>query len=105
MLKDIDFNPDWWQVAYNDQSEFVGLVVPQKFDDDCGAINYIGVSPDKRGKGYINDLLLEGSQLIFDANIPKIIADIDVENFPLDKSLNALGFEYERSLVVLKLNL
>jgi ribosomal protein S18 acetylase RimI-like enzyme len=105
MLKDIDFNPQWWQVAYDANHEFVGLVVPQKFDEDCGAINYIGVSPDKRGNGYINDLLLEGSNLIFDDNIQKIIADIDVENFPLEKSLNALGYEYKRSLVILKLNL
>lgn len=105
MLKEIDFNPEWWRIAYNAQHEFVGLVVPQKFDENCGAINYIGVSPEQRGKGFVNDLLLEGSLLLLNDGISQIIADVDVENFPVENALTRLGYEYERSLVILKIKL
>lgn len=28
LLKEIDFNQDWWKLAYDLNDEFVGLVVP-----------------------------------------------------------------------------
>ena len=104
MLKDMDFNKEWWRVAYNSSNEFVGLVVPQMFRADLGCINYIGVSPDQRGKGYIDDLLLEGSRILHKNKITKIIADIDEGNFPIEKSLLKLGYQYKRSLIVLELS-
>lgn len=105
LLKEIDFNETWWKVAYNEKGEFVGLVVPPKFGEDRGAINYIGVIPEKRGKGYVNDLLWEGSKILIDDGIKSLIADIDVQNYPLEKALNLLGYEYKRLLIVFKLDL
>lgn len=105
ILKEIDFNPYWWQVAYNDNNEFVGLVVPQKFDETSGAINYIGVVPEQRGKGYVDALLAHGTQRLLDEKLEEIIADIDIQNVPLEKALMRLGYAYERSMLVLKLKL
>lgn len=104
-LKDIDFNKSWWKLAYTHNNELIGLVIPQKFNDNVGAINYIGVIPERRGNGYVNDLLKEGIRILSENNIKKVIADIDVNNYPLEKALNKEGFKLNRSMLVLKLNL
>ncbi|KYH31772.1 acetyltransferase (GNAT) family protein [Clostridium tepidiprofundi DSM 19306] len=102
-LKDIDFNNDWWKLAYS-HDEFIGLVIPQRFNDTVGAINYIGVVPEKRGNGYVNDLLVEGVRILSENNIKKVIADIDEENYPLENALYKNGFKLDCSMLVLKLN-
>lgn len=105
LLKDIDFNKKWWKLAYTHNDELIGLVVPQKFDCDTGAINYIGVVPEKRGSGYVKDLLIEGIRVLNENNIKKIIGDIDVKNYPLEKALCNLNFKLDCKEVVLKLYL
>ncbi len=92
-------------MAYNSKGEFAGLIVPQKFSKDRGAINYIGVTPAQREKGYVNDLLWEGSRLMIEDGIQNLVADIDVQNHPLEKALELLGYQYKRSQVVLRLDL
>lgn len=105
LLKEIDFNETWWRIAYDEKGEFVGLVVSQKFSEDEGAINYIGVTPAQRGKGYVKDLLWEGSRIMIEDGIKNLIADIDVQNHPLEKALELLGYKDDCSEVVLTLNL
>jgi len=105
ILKEIDFNRDWWKLAYKDKTEFVGLIVPQKFNDDIGAINYIGVDPEKRGNAYGSELLREGTKTLFNNGIKQIIADIDISNFPMENILNKHGYEFDNSMVVLKMEL
>jgi hypothetical protein len=103
LLKDIDFNKSWWKLAYTHNNELIGLVIPQKFNEDVGAINYIGVVPKKRGNGYVNDLIVEGIRILNENNIKKIIADIDVKNYPLEKALNKEEFKLDCRMLVLKL--
>lgn len=105
LLKDIDFNKSWWKLAYTHNNELIGLVIPQKFNDDVGAINYIGVVPKKRGNGYVNDLIVEGIRILNENNIKKVIADIDVKNYPLEKSLTKEEFKLDCRMLVLKLRL
>lgn len=102
-LKDIDYNKSWWKLAYTQHNELIGLVIPQKFNDNVGAINYIGVVPQKRGEGYVKDLIIEATSILNENNIKKIIADIDVNNYPLDKALNKEGYKLDCSMLVLKL--
>ncbi|MBU5590169.1 hypothetical protein KQI89_00165 [Clostridium sp. MSJ-4] len=104
-LKDIDFNKKWWKLAYTGDNDLLGLVVPQRFNEDTGAINYIGVVPKRRGNGYINDLLIEGTRILSENNITKIIADIDVKNFPLEKALMDQGYKFDCEMLVMKLSL
>lgn len=102
LLKEIDFNRSWWRLAYDVEGRFVGLVVPQRFDEACGAINYIGVAPDQRGNGYVYDLLREASNVMLEAGLKTLIAEIDIQNQPLDDALRKLGFHEKQSLTVLK---
>ena len=99
-LKHINFIPSMWLLAYDDEKEFAGLLIFQKFTDELGAINYIGVSPDQRGKGYVYDLIAKGNELAKEYGIKKILADIDVRNFPLEKALTKAGYKKETSFLV-----
>lgn len=105
LIKGINFNENWWTVAYDSNNELIGLVVPQKFNSSMGAINYIGVVPQKRGHHFVDHLLLEGTTILKDTSVEEIIADIDVKNFPMEESLCRLGYKYENSVSVLKFNI
>lgn len=103
VIKGIDYNENWWTVAYDSKDELIGLVVPQKFNSYMGAINYIGVVPKKRGHHFVDQLLFEGTRILKDTTVEDIIADIDVKNLPMEESLCRLGYKYENSVSVLKL--
>jgi RimJ/RimL family protein N-acetyltransferase len=96
-LQDIDYTPLRWKLGYV-QDRLVGLVVPQAFDEKVGAINYIGVVPEERGKGYSLDLLSAGAESLFQVGINEVIADIDRDNLPLKKNLSIIGFNKQHCL-------
>lgn len=100
ILKEIDYNEDWWLLAYHEDDHLVGLVVPQKFSDTLGAINYIGVVVNERGNGYVNNLIKKATNFLIEQNVNKILADIDVSNYPLDKALNRNGYTFDGEMIV-----
>lgn len=100
-LKAIDYRPQWWKLAYV-EDQLAGLIIPQQFDEAIGAINYIGVVPSFRGRGYSLELLAEGVRQLHQAGVKRIIADIDVANFPLDKALQENDFQMDCSMQVLR---
>jgi len=101
-LKSIDFDPDRWKLGYRD-GKLVGLILPQRFDEKSGAINYVGVLPECRGKGYGLLLLAEGTRTLTEAGVAKIYADIDVANKPMAAALERLGYVFMSEEVVLGL--
>jgi len=104
LLKDIGDRDDTWYLAY-EQGVFVGLVIPQKIDKQTGVINYIGVVPAQRGKGYVSALLEKGISSLFQRKFQRIIADIDELNFPMEKALKKLGFKEDKKIWVLNISL
>jgi len=100
-LKEIDFQPDIWVLAYIGD-EMIGLVIPSDFGDNLGGINYIGVVPTERGKGYVDILLNKGVQLLKDRGVATIIADVDVLNFPMKEALERNGYDFYYDEVVLE---
>ena len=92
-LKELDFEPDWWRLGYfGDQ--IIGLVLPQRFSESIGGINYIGVLPRHRGHGYGKVLLAEGTRILLENGIKKIYADIDTANHPLAAALEQAGYTF-----------
>lgn len=102
LLKEIDDHPDWWKLAYIDDS-LVGLIVPQQFRTELGAINYIGVIPEQRGNGFSLELLSKGTDILINSGIKKVIADIDSNNFPLESALKNVGYHQESTLAVFEM--
>ena len=91
-------------LAYKND-EIIGLIIPQLLKDNLGAINYIGVIPAERGKGYVIDLLDKGIRNLLKRNVNKILADIDVLNFPMENALKKVGFRQEKKLINYRLSL
>jgi RimJ/RimL family protein N-acetyltransferase len=98
ILKELDDRPEWWRLSYDADDTVVGLIVPQRFSESEGAINYIGVVPEQRGRGYVNDLLAEGTLTLHEDGVPSVIADVDDVNSPMANALIRAGYEKSRTV-------
>jgi ribosomal protein S18 acetylase RimI-like enzyme len=92
ILRALDDQPAWWELAYDRWGALVGLIVPQRFTPGDGAINYIGVVPEMRGRGYVDAMLLRGVGRLRENGVARIIGDTDSENIPMASALLRAGF-------------
>jgi RimJ/RimL family protein N-acetyltransferase len=88
LVQRLGYAPGWWQLAYNQQGELVGFVMPSANH----TIGYIGVLPEYRGHGYIDELLAKATATLADAGAPKIQADTDVGNTPMANAFRRAGW-------------
>jgi RimJ/RimL family protein N-acetyltransferase len=91
-LQDMEYSPDWWQLAYTPDGRLVGLSMPTR-NPSVGTIGYIGVVPEMRGHGYINDLLAQATSVLLRAGYSAIRADTDVANFPMANAFLRGGYD------------
>lgn len=89
---------EWWRIAELPDGEPVGFVIPAR-NDYNPIIAYIGVLPARRGHGYIDDILAEGTRVLAaQEDVERIRAATDLGNEPMAKSFARLGFvNFERS--------
>ncbi|MCF6467996.1 GNAT family N-acetyltransferase [Nonomuraea sp. MG754425] len=78
--------PDWFVVAHLGDSP-VGLVAP-----DDHSIAYIGVVPERRGHGYVDDLLARGTRTLAEAGLERVVAATDVANVPTANAFTRAGY-------------
>jgi RimJ/RimL family protein N-acetyltransferase len=78
--------PGWFSVGYAGDSP-VGLVAP-----DDHSIAYIGVVPEYRGHGYVNDLLAHGTRTLAEAGVERIVAATDLANVPTADAFLRAGY-------------
>ena len=84
--------PDWWRVATLPGGEPVGFVFPAR-NDYGPIIAYIGVLPGHRGRGYIDDVLAEGTRVLAEQDAPRIRATTDVGNVPMARAFARAGYD------------
>ncbi|WP_117209008.1 GNAT family N-acetyltransferase [Allorhizocola rhizosphaerae] len=82
---------DWWRVATTPDGDPVGFVIPSR-NSYNPIIAYIGVVPQHRGRGYIDEILAEGTRILAAQDVPRIRAATDVGNVPMAKSFARLGY-------------
>lgn len=90
-LKQVDFKSELWIIAYFENKP-IGFVIVQRLTESDAGIGYIGVVPEYRGKHFSKDLLYRAINLAYQYKIKKLIADIDVENYPMRNNLLNCGF-------------
>ena len=91
-LGSMEFDPSWWELAFDADGRLVGLVMPA-LAPTFATIGYIGIVPEQRGHGYVNDLLARGtSTLRRDAEGQVIRADTDVDNAPMADAFERAGY-------------
>jgi RimJ/RimL family protein N-acetyltransferase len=86
------YQADLWRLGYDANGHLIGLVMPIVFWEGRAAIGFIGVVPEQRGKGYVSDLLAEGTRLLVNAGQREIVADIDRANLPMAAALARVGY-------------
>jgi len=82
---------DWWAVGCLPDGGPVGLVIPSR-NDYSWIIAYIGVLPEHRGHGYIDDLLDFGTRALAGAGAPFIKASTDRSNTPMAAAFHRCGY-------------
>jgi len=87
-------DPTWWRLAYAQDGELVGLVMPAK-PPGFLTIFYVGVVPQMRGQGYVDDLLAAGTATLLEArgkDEKPLRADTDVANKPMAAAFERVGW-------------
>ncbi|MFG2333319.1 GNAT family N-acetyltransferase [Streptomyces sp. NPDC048604] len=83
---------EWWRIAeLPGTGEPVGFVIPAR-NNYHPIIAYIGVLPAHRGKGYIDEVLREGTAVLAAQDVPRIRAATDVGNVPMARSFARAGY-------------
>jgi RimJ/RimL family protein N-acetyltransferase len=93
----VKHEPSWWRLAYSrPEGELVGLVMPAE-PPAFLTIFYVGVVPEMRGLGYVDDLLAAGTATLLEArarygNERPLRADTDVANAPMAAAFERAGW-------------
>jgi ribosomal protein S18 acetylase RimI-like enzyme len=101
----MEYEPGWWELAYDKpDGNLVGLIMPAR-NPTSPVIDYIGVVPERRGEGYVDDLLARGVATLIEAGAEQIRADTDTANVPMAAAFRRAGYtefarrrEYEANL-------
>ncbi|GGZ10921.1 GNAT family N-acetyltransferase [Streptomyces nitrosporeus] len=89
---------EWWRIAELPDGTPVGFVIPAR-NNYHPMIAYIGVLPAHRGKGYVDDVLAEGTRVLAAEGVERIRAATDLGNVPMAKSFARLGYvNFERAI-------
>jgi predicted N-acetyltransferase YhbS/RimJ/RimL family protein N-acetyltransferase len=90
----VKHDPSWWKLAYTPGGDLVGLVMPAE-PPAFLTIFYVGVVPQMRGRGYVDDLLAAGTRTLLEArsrNERPLLADTDVSNAPMATAFERVGW-------------
>jgi RimJ/RimL family protein N-acetyltransferase len=90
----VQHDASWWRLAYAPNGELAGLIMPAE-PPGFLTIFYVGVVPDMRGRGYVNDLLATGTATLLEAgrkNDKPLIADTDISNAPMAAAFERAGW-------------
>ncbi|MFE4450341.1 GNAT family N-acetyltransferase [Streptomyces sp. NPDC056796] len=88
---------EWWRIAELPDGEPVGFVIPAR-NNYHPMISYIGVLPAHRGRGYIDEILAEGTRVLAAQGVERIRAATDLGNVPMARSFARLGYvNFERA--------
>jgi hypothetical protein len=103
-LKDLYWFPsprEWWQLAYTKSGDLAGLIIPAR-NYSMPTIGYIGVVPEQRGHGYVDELLAEMAWRLSElAPGEEIGADTDVGNAPMARAFTRAGFRNTEGRIIL----
>jgi RimJ/RimL family protein N-acetyltransferase len=106
--KDVAFYRDlmhgdrsWWRVAQTPDDQVAGFGIPSR-NTECAVVGYLGVLPEQRGHGYVDEILAEITRfLAAEVGAAVIHADTDLENRPMAAAFERAGYRnFGRRLVL-----
>jgi ribosomal protein S18 acetylase RimI-like enzyme len=91
LLRALEYEPGWWQLAYTSSGALAGLSMPARAQGTA-VIGYVGVVPEQRGRGYIDDLLARATAVLHAGGAATIVADTDTGNAPMAAAFRRMGY-------------
>lgn len=82
---------DWWRLGHTRAGELVGFVLPT-INANNHNVGYIGVVPEQRGHGYVDDLLGECTRLLVEHGAVRIVGGTDLTNAPMVAAFQRAGY-------------
>ncbi|MGV9378596.1 GNAT family N-acetyltransferase [Nonomuraea sp. NPDC003707] len=93
----------WWRLAYDKSGDLVGVALPSA-NDGGPVVGYLGVVPEHRGHGYVDDLLGEITRVHAERGVQRILADTDSGNMPMARAFERAGYHNFAIRLVLSAN-
>ncbi|MER6046193.1 GNAT family N-acetyltransferase [Streptomyces sp. NPDC001793] len=82
---------EWWRLAYGLDGRLAGLVIPSA-TPYARNVGFLGVLPEFRGRGYVDDLLAEVTRSHAEAGAELITATTDTGNAPMAAAFARAGY-------------
>lgn len=82
---------EWWRLAHTPDGQVVGLALPSA-TPYARNVGYLGVVPEFRGRGYVDDLLAEITRIHVDTGAALITATTDRGNTPMAAAFARAGY-------------
>ncbi|MFF2811541.1 GNAT family N-acetyltransferase [Streptomyces sp. NPDC058000] len=82
---------EWWRLAYGPDGRLVGLAIPSA-TPYARNVGFLGVLPEFRGRGYVDDLLAEVTRSHAEAGAELITATTDTGNAPMAAAFARAGY-------------
>ena len=81
----------WWRLAHTPDGDLAGFAMPSA--NNAGpVVGYLGVLPEQRGHGYVDDLLGEITRCHAELGAQRIAADTDATNLPMARAFERAGY-------------
>ncbi|MFI7446236.1 GNAT family N-acetyltransferase [Nonomuraea sp. NPDC049714] len=81
----------WWRLAHTPAGDLAGFALPSA--NNAGpVVGYLGVLPEQRGHGYVDDLLGEITRCHAERGAQRIAADTDATNLPMARAFERAGY-------------
>lgn len=82
---------EWWRIACTREGEVAGMGIPSATPYGVN-VGYLGVVPEFRGRGFVDEVLAEITRLHVANGESRITATTDVGNAPMAAALRRAGY-------------
>jgi RimJ/RimL family protein N-acetyltransferase len=82
----------WWRIAWTPDGQLAGFGIPSQ-NTECPVVGYLGVLPEHRGHGYVDEILAEITRILAaETGAAAIRGDTDLENLPMAAAFERVGY-------------
>lgn len=89
-----------WRLAFLPSGTPIGFIIPTRTAYDA-SVSYVGVYPDRRGHGYIHELLGEITRVHAASGVPRIVGTTDLDNAPMLAAFERAGYRIIKRRLVM----
>ncbi|GAA3575697.1 GNAT family N-acetyltransferase [Nonomuraea rosea] len=82
---------EWWRIAYTPEGEVAGMAIPSATPYNVN-VGYLGVVPEFRGRGYVDEVLAEITRIHAANGEQRITATTDMGNAPMAAAFGRAGY-------------